>query len=61
MAELLASTPLAVMPLRETEVVHGAAVEVGEFVESALVAWEKRHPAQPQQVQVQSAHGCGIG
>lgn len=59
MAELLASAPLAVLPLRATEVVHGAAVEVGEFVESSLVGWEKRHPAKPRQVL--SAHGYGSG
>lgn len=59
MTELLAKAPLATLRLRESEVAHGAAVEVGEFVEASLVAWEKRHPAEPPQVQPAQRHGSG--
>jgi flavodoxin len=57
MAELLPKAPLATLQLRETEVVHGPAVEVGEFVESSLVSWEKRHPAEPRQMQSAQCSG----
>jgi flavodoxin len=59
MAELLANAPLAALPLRDSEVGHGAAVEVGEFVEASLVAWEKRHHAEPQQMR--AGQRCGSG
>lgn len=42
MAGLLASAPLARLAMLEADVRRGPAVEVGELVESALVAWEKR-------------------
>jgi len=49
MAALLPGPPLARLAMREADVKHGPAVQVGELVETALVAWECR-PSQPRQV-----------
>jgi hypothetical protein len=43
MTELLDRPPLSQLRMCEADVTRGPAVEVGEFVEHALVAWEKRH------------------
>jgi hypothetical protein len=43
MTDLLPRPPLAVLRISESDVRRGPAVEVGEFVESSLVAWETRH------------------
>jgi hypothetical protein len=49
MADLLERPPLATLVIREAEVKRSPAVEVGELVESALVAWETQQaePAKP--------------
>jgi flavodoxin len=41
MTEILARPPLATLPMLERDVKHGPAVQVGEFVEAALTAWER--------------------
>jgi flavodoxin len=40
MTELLGHSPLATLTMLEKDVKHGAAVQVGELVERALIAWE---------------------
>lgn len=42
MAELLPTQPLAELALRESDVLHGPAVSVGELVAEALHAWSTR-------------------
>lgn len=42
MTELVTNAPLAQLAIVEADVRHGPAVEVGELIERALVAWEKR-------------------
>jgi hypothetical protein len=42
MAQLVPNAPLAQLAILEADVRHGPAVEVGELVERALVAWEER-------------------
>ncbi|HKY36811.1 MAG TPA: flavodoxin [Polyangiaceae bacterium] len=58
MAALAASAPLAKLAMREADVKRSPAVQVGEFVETALVAWEKQ-PIQPQRVE--TAQCCASG
>lgn len=55
MAELIASPPKAQLAIREYEVKRSAAVQVGELVEQALVAWEKQESARPPRAD--AAHG----
>ena len=40
MTGLLSHAPLATLAMLEKDVKHGAAVQVGELVEKALIAWE---------------------
>jgi flavodoxin len=42
MSEMLNHSPLATLAMLENDVKHGAAVQVGELVETALKAWECR-------------------
>jgi menaquinone-dependent protoporphyrinogen IX oxidase len=47
MSELLKKPALAQLTLRDADVKSSPAVQIGEFLETALVAWETRD-AQPQ-------------
>jgi len=47
MSALLSKPPLATLTLRDVDVKRSPAVQVGEFLEQALVAWEKRGAAPP--------------
>lgn len=49
MTEILAHPPLATLPMLERDVKYGPAVQVGEFVEAMLTAWERerRPPDRP--------------
>ena len=58
MASLSAGAPLARLAIREADVRHSPAVQVGELVETALVAWEGR-PSQPRRVA--DAQCCASG
>jgi hypothetical protein len=49
MASLIAGAPLARLAMREFDVKHGPAVQVGELVEQALLAWEKQESERPPQ------------
>lgn len=40
MSDLLSEPPLAQLTLPEADLKHGVAVQVGEFLERTLVAWE---------------------
>jgi flavodoxin len=51
MASLLARPALACLAMRKADVQHGPAVWVGEHVEAALQAWERRCSAEPPAVQ----------
>jgi multimeric flavodoxin WrbA len=42
MTEMLTHPPLATLAMLQNDVKHGAAVQVGELVETALKAWESR-------------------
>jgi len=42
MSSLLTKPALAKITLRDADVRHGPAVQIGEFLEAVLVAWEKR-------------------
>lgn len=42
MAALLGGAPLATLAMLERDVKRGPAVEVGEFIETALCAWEAK-------------------
>lgn len=44
MGELLPEPPLATLGMLENDVRHGAAVRVGELVEAALEAWNRKQP-----------------
>jgi len=41
MQATLARSPLATLALRESDVKHGPSVQVGEFIELTLCAWER--------------------
>jgi flavodoxin len=43
MSELVPRPPLSVLRISESDVNRGPAVEVGNFVEQTLLAWEERH------------------
>jgi flavodoxin len=58
MAALAAGPPLAKLAIREADVRHSPAVQVGELVEAALVAWEGR-PSQLRRVA--DAQCCASG
>ena len=51
MAKLLATAPKAQLAIRDYEVKRSAAVQVGELVEQALVAWEKQASERPPQAE----------
>lgn len=51
MTELVPSAPLAQLAIVEADIRHGPAVEVGELIERALVAWEERGASSSREPQ----------